>query len=104
MEETSTTIWILKQDCPIPGKNIPDWRQNLNPTISGQILQERIWGSQVMPNYQVGEDENPRYESQAHDTPGKAIVDISKCQLTTSKDSVQNKGLNFATTIKRIPC
>ena len=33
----------------------------------------------------------------------KAIVNISKRQLTTHEKSVLNKGLNFATTIKRIP-
>ena len=40
---------------------------------------------------------------QAHYSAVKAIVSISKWQLTTSEKSVQNKGLNFATTVKRIP-
>ena len=35
--------------------------------------------------------------------PVEAIVNISKRQLTTLEKSVQNKGLNFATAIKRIP-
>ena len=33
----------------------------------------------------------------------KAIVNIIRRHLTTSKDSVLNKGLNFGKTIKRIP-
>ena len=40
---------------------------------------------------------------QSHYSPVEAIVNISKRQLTTPKKSVLNKGLNFATTIKRIP-
>ena len=40
---------------------------------------------------------------QAHYSPVKAIVNISKEQLTTPKKSVLNKGLNFANTIKWIP-
>ena len=40
---------------------------------------------------------------QAHYSLVKAIVNISKRQLTTPEKSVLNKGLNFATTIKRIP-
>ena len=36
-------------------------------------------------------------------SPVKAIVNISKSQLTTSKKSELNKGLNLATTIKQIP-
>ena len=40
---------------------------------------------------------------QSHYSPVEAIVNISKRQLTTLEKSVLNKGLNFATTIKRIP-
>ena len=40
---------------------------------------------------------------QSYYSPVEAIVNISKRQLTTLEKSVQNKGLNFATTIKRIP-
>ena len=40
---------------------------------------------------------------QPHYSPVKAIVYISKRQLTNLEKSVLNKGLNFATTIKRIP-
>ena len=40
---------------------------------------------------------------QSHYSPVEAIVSISKRQLTTPEKSVLNKGLNFATTIKRIP-
>ena len=40
---------------------------------------------------------------QSHYSPVDAIVNISKRQLTTSEKLVLNKGLNFATTIKRIP-
>ena len=36
-------------------------------------------------------------------SPMEAIVKINKQLLTTSEISVLNKGLNFATTIKRIP-
>ena len=39
----------------------------------------------------------------AYYSPVKAIVNISKRQLTTPEKSVLNKGLNFATTIKQIP-
>ena len=39
---------------------------------------------------------------QSHYSLVEAIVNISKRQLTTPEKSVQNKGLNFATTIKRI--
>ena len=39
---------------------------------------------------------------QSHYLPVEAIVNISKRQLTTPEKSVLNKGLNFATTIKRI--
>ena len=38
----------------------------------------------------------------AHYTPMKAIVNISRRQLTASEDSVLNKGFNFSITIKRI--
>ena len=40
---------------------------------------------------------------QSHYSPVEAIVNISKRQLTTPENLVLNKGLNFATTIKRIP-
>ena len=40
---------------------------------------------------------------QSHCSPVKAIVNISKRQLTSPEKLVLNKGLNFATTIKRIP-
>ena len=40
---------------------------------------------------------------QSHYSPVEAIVNISKRQLTTPEKLVLNKGLNFATTIKRIP-
>ena len=40
---------------------------------------------------------------QSHYSPVEAVVNISKRQLTTLGKSVLNKGLNFATTIKRIP-
>ena len=40
---------------------------------------------------------------QAHYSPVKSIVNISKRQLTTPEKLVLNKDLNFATTIKRIP-
>ena len=40
---------------------------------------------------------------QSHYSPVEAIVNISKRQLTTPEKSVLNKGLNFVTTIKRIP-
>ena len=40
---------------------------------------------------------------QAHYSPVKSIVNISKRQLTTSEKSLLNKGLNFTTTIKWIP-
>ena len=39
---------------------------------------------------------------QSHYSPGEAIVNISKRQVTTLEKSVLNKGPNFATTIKRI--
>ena len=39
---------------------------------------------------------------QSHYSLLEAIVNISKRQLTTPEKSVLNKGLNFATTIKRI--
>ena len=42
-------------------------------------------------------------KTQSHYSPVEAIVNISKRQLTTPEKSVLNKGLNFATTIKRIP-
>ena len=42
-------------------------------------------------------------KEQAHYTPVDAIVNISRRQLSTSEKTVLNKGLNFATTIKRIP-
>ena len=44
---------------------------------------------------------NPKIQS--HYSPVEAIVNISKWQLTTLENLVLNKGLNFATTIKRIP-
>ena len=50
-------------------------------------LKKKIWGT----------------KAQAHYTPMKAIVNISKRQLTTSEKSVLNKDLNFATTIKWMP-
>ena len=37
-------------------------------------------------------------KAQAHYTPVKAIVNISKHQLTTSDESELNKGLNFTMT------
>ena len=40
---------------------------------------------------------------QSHYSPVEAIVNISKQQLKTPEKSVLDKGLNFATTIKRIP-
>ena len=40
---------------------------------------------------------------QAHYSPVKAIVNISKRQLTTPEKLVLNKGLDFTTTIKRVP-
>ena len=40
---------------------------------------------------------------QSYYSPVEAIVNISKRQLTTPEKSALNKGLNFATTIKRIP-
>ena len=40
---------------------------------------------------------------QSHYSPVIAIVNISKRQLTTPEKLVLNKGLNFATTIKRLP-
>ena len=40
---------------------------------------------------------------QFHNSPVEAIDNISKRQLTTPEKLVQNKGLNFATTIKQIP-
>ena len=39
----------------------------------------------------------------SHYSTVEAIVNITKWQLTTPEKSVLNKGLNFATTIKRIP-
>ena len=39
----------------------------------------------------------------SHYSPVEAIVNITKRQLKTPEKSVLNKGLNFATTIKRIP-
>ena len=41
--------------------------------------------------------------AQSHYSPVEAIVNISKRQLTTPEKLLLNKGLNFATTIKRIP-
>ncbi len=46
---------------------------------------------------------NTNTKIQSHYSPVEAIVNISKRQLTTPEKSVLNKGLNFATTIKRIP-
>ena len=40
---------------------------------------------------------------QYHHSPVEDVVNISKRQQTTPEESVLNKGLNFATTIKRIP-
>ena len=40
---------------------------------------------------------------QSHYSPVEAIINIRKRLLTTPEKSVLNKGLNFATTIKRIP-
>ena len=40
---------------------------------------------------------------QSHYSRVEAIVNISKRQLTAPEKSVLNKGINFATTIKRIP-
>ena len=40
---------------------------------------------------------------QSHYSPVEANVNIGKRQLTTPEKSVLNKGLNFTTTIKRIP-
>ena len=46
---------------------------------------------------------NTNTKIQSHYSPVEAIVNISKRQLTTPEKLVLNKGLNFATTIKRIP-
>ena len=46
---------------------------------------------------------NTNTKIQSHYSPVEAIVNISKRQLTTPEKLVPNKGLNFATTIKRIP-
>ena len=46
---------------------------------------------------------NTNTKIQSHYPPVEAIVNISKRQLTTPEKFVLNKGLNFATTIKRIP-
>ena len=40
---------------------------------------------------------------QSHYSPVEAIVNISKRLLTIPEKEVLNKGLNFATTMKRIP-
>ena len=46
---------------------------------------------------------NTNTNIQSHYSPVEAIVNISKRQLTTPEKLVLNKGLNFVTTIKRIP-
>ena len=46
---------------------------------------------------------NTNANIQSSYSPVEAIVKISKRQLTTPEKLVLNKGLNFATTIKRIP-
>ena len=55
----------------------------------------------MAPNYDVGKDENPRYERPL--LSSKSHCYISKRQLTTSEESVLTKGLSIAPTIKRIP-
>ena len=45
----------------------------------------------------------PNMKIQSYYSPVEAIVNISKRQLTTPEKLVLNKGLNFVTTIKRIP-
>ena len=95
MEETSTQIRNLVQTHPAPGKNICDRWQNPNPTISGVP-----YGLGAL-NYEE-KMKTINMKIQSHSSPVEDIVNISKRQLTTPEKSVQNKGLNFATTIKRI--
>ena len=80
------------QTYPVPGKNINDRRQNLNLTISGYITWIGIPHGLDAPNYEVGEDENLKYENTSPLLTSESHCQHHKRLLTTEK-SVLNKGL-----------